>query len=81
MSMVLDIGRITCKRPFTQRKGPLTMAQIYKALLLAAAMIGIAVLAVFDIVPEQVAQWAPLALLAIFPTAWMGSPKTCGAAQ
>ncbi|GAA4048084.1 hypothetical protein [Parerythrobacter jejuensis] len=49
------------------------MTQISKALLLAAAMIGIALLAVAGIVPEQVAQFAPMALLAIFPTAWLGS--------
>lgn len=47
------------------------MTQIKNALLLAAAMIGIAVLAVFDIVPESFAQWAPFALLAAFPGAWL----------
>ncbi|WP_209348966.1 hypothetical protein [Pontixanthobacter sp. CEM42] len=57
------------------------MTQVYKALLLASVMIGIAVLAVFDIVPEEFAQWAPLALLAIFPTAWMGSHRKCEVAQ
>ncbi len=57
------------------------MTQIHKALLLAAAMIGIALLAVFDIVPEEFAQWAPLVMLALFPSAWMGSGRTCGAAR
>lgn len=51
------------------------MKQIQKALLLAAAMIGIAVLAVFDIVPEEIAQFAPFALLALFPGAWLGGSK------
>ena len=61
------------------------MAQIYKALLLAAAMIGISLLAVYNIVPEGVAQWAPFALIAIFPSVWMGSnaykSRKCGATQ
>ena len=55
------------------------MDQIYKALLLAAAIITIGVLAVFDIIPESTAQWAPLALLAAIPTAWLGNSKCCGA--
>lgn len=45
------------------------------ALLLAAAMLAIAVLAIFDVVPEQVAQFAPLALLALFPSAWLGRSR------
>lgn len=54
------------------------MKQIHKALLLAAAMIGIALLAVVEIVPEDVAQFAPLALLALFPGAWLaGSRGSC----
>lgn len=48
------------------------MTQTQKALLLAAAMIGIGVLAIVEIIPEGFAQWAPLALLAIFPGAWLG---------
>lgn len=55
------------------------MTQIQKALLLASAMIGVALLAVPGIVPEEIAQWAPFALLAIFPGVWMGQPRTCGA--
>lgn len=56
------------------------MTQIQKACLLAAAMIGIAILAVFDIIPETYAQFAPLALIALFPSAWMGSSR-CGKAR
>lgn len=54
------------------------MPQIQKALLLAAAMIGIAVLAVLDIVPQEWAQYAPIALIALFPSAWMGKNRGCG---
>lgn len=57
------------------------MIQICKALLLAAAMLGVSLLAIFDIIPESYAQWAPLALLALFPTAWIGTSKKCGATQ
>lgn len=57
------------------------MIRIYKPLLLAATMIGVSLLAIFDIIPESYAQWAPLALLALFPTAWMGTSKKCGATQ
>lgn len=55
------------------------MTQIQKALLLAAAMIAISVLAVFDIVPQEYAQFAPIALIALFPSAWMGKDRGCGA--
>lgn len=55
------------------------MTQFSRALALASAMILIAVLAVFDIVPEQVAQFAPPALLAAFPSVWMGR-RTCASA-
>jgi hypothetical protein len=48
------------------------MTQIQKALALATAMIAVAVLAVFGVIPERIAQFAPFALLALFPTAWMG---------
>ena len=48
------------------------MTQIQKALALATAMIAVAVLAVFGVIPERLAQFAPFALLALFPTAWMG---------
>lgn len=46
-------------------------------LLLGLAMIGIALLAVFDVVPEKVAQFAPLALLVLFPQAWLGRDRSC----
>lgn len=39
------------------------MTRIQEAVLLAAVLLGLAVLAVFDIVPEQVAQYAPLAMV------------------
>ena len=50
----------------------------YRApLLLAFAMIGIAFLAVLEIVPEEVAQFAPFLLLALFPHAWLRSERSC----
>ena len=39
------------------------MTRIQEALCLAALLIAIAVLAVFDIIPEQVAQFAPLVMV------------------
>jgi hypothetical protein len=39
------------------------MTRIQEALCLAAVLIAIAVLAVFDIIPEAVAQFAPLAVV------------------
>lgn len=54
------------------------MSQVQHALLLAAAMIGVALLAVFEFIPEAFAQWAPFALLAIFPGVWLGRDRTCG---
>lgn len=41
------------------------------ALMLAAAMIAIALLAIVGIVPEKLAQFAPAALLALFPSVWL----------
>lgn len=38
------------------------MTEYRRPLILAAALIAIALLAVFDVVPEAVAQYAPLAL-------------------
>ncbi len=55
------------------------MTQIQKALLLAGVMIALGVLAVFDFVPEEFAQFGPVALLAIFPSVWMGKGRGCGA--
>jgi len=57
------------------------MTQIQKALLLASAMIGVGLLSVFGFVPEEFAQWAPFALLALFPSAWMGKGRSCGTAR
>lgn len=55
------------------------MTAIQKALLLASAMIGIALLSVAGIVPGRIAQWAPLALIALFPSVWMGrNTRKCG---
>ncbi len=51
------------------------MNQIQKALLLASAMIALAVLAVFDFVPQEFAQFGPIALLAIFPSIWLGKSR------
>ena len=56
------------------------MTTTRSALLLAAAMIGIALLAILDVVPEETAQFAPLALLAIFPQVWLGRSRVCGRA-
>ena len=53
------------------------MTQTTKALLLASAMIGIALLAVFEIVPEEVAHYSPFLLLALFPSAWLRDRKSC----
>ena len=39
------------------------MTRTQEALCLAAVLIALAVLAVFDIIPEQVAQFAPLVML------------------
>lgn len=39
------------------------MTRIHEALLLAAVLLAIAVLAVFDIIPEAVSQFAPLVML------------------
>ncbi len=52
------------------------MTQIQKAFLLASAMIALGVLAIFDIVPQEFAQFGPIALLAIFPSAWMGKDRS-----
>ena len=53
------------------------MSRIQKALLLAAGMFAIAALAVFDIITEKYAQFAPLALIALFPGVWMGGKGSC----
>lgn len=53
------------------------MKQIHLSLLVAAAMIGIAVLSVYEIVPQEVAQFSPFLLLALFPGAWLSSDRSC----
>lgn len=58
-------------------KRTLSMTQIRKALLLSSAMIGIAFLAILDIVPEEVAQFSPFLLLALFPGAWLRRDCSC----
>lgn len=39
------------------------MSRIQEALCLATVLIAIAVLAIFDVIPAQVAQYAPLAMV------------------
>jgi len=53
------------------------MKQIHIALLMAAAMITIALLAVFEYVPEEVAQYSPFLLLAFFAFGWLRSDRGC----
>ena len=53
------------------------MKQYRAPLLLAFAMIAVALLAVFDIVPEEFAQFAPFLLLALFPAAWLRGEYSC----
>jgi hypothetical protein len=50
------------------------MHHIHKALLLGALLIVISILAVFDIVPEAVAQYAPLAIIPFV----VSNRQTCG---
>ncbi len=58
-------------------KRTLVMKHYRAPLLLAAAMIGIAMLSVFEFVPEEVAQYSPFLLLALFPHAWLRDRKSC----
>ena len=53
------------------------MKQVHLSLLLAAAMIAVALLAVFDVIPEKTAQFAPFLLLALFPAAWLRRDGSC----
>ncbi|MBX7481766.1 hypothetical protein [Qipengyuania qiaonensis] len=48
------------------------MTQTRKVLVPVTAMIAVAILAVFDVIPEQIAQFAPVALFALLPGAWIG---------
>ena len=57
------------------------MKQYIAPLLLAAAMIAIALLAVFDIIPEKFAQFSPLLLLAFFPSVWLRNGRNCNAVK
>ena len=59
------------------KKRTLVMKQYRAPLLLAFAMIAIALLAVFEIVPEEVAQFSPFLLLALFPTVWLRRSCAC----
>ncbi|QYU68996.1 hypothetical protein J4558_02300 [Leptolyngbya sp. 15MV] len=56
------------------------MTVIHKSLLLAAAMIGIALLAVFEVIPQEAAQFSPLALMVFLPWA-IGGSRRCSAAK
>ena len=47
------------------------MSHTKRALALGLAMIAISVLAIFGIVPEEFAQFAPALLLALFPGVWL----------
>ena len=53
------------------------MKQIHLSLLLAAAMMTIALLSVYDVVPQEFAQFSPFLLLALFPAAWLRDRKSC----
>lgn len=53
------------------------MKQYRAPLLLAFTMIAIALLAVFEIVPQEVAQFSPFLLLALFPSVWLRRDCSC----
>ena len=53
------------------------MSQTSKVTLLPSTMIGIAMLAIFDINPEGIAQWASMVLLALFSGVCLGSSRCC----
>lgn len=53
------------------------MRRYLAPLALAALMMAVAALSILDIVPEQAAQFAPMALLAMFPRVWLGSGRRC----
>lgn len=50
------------------------MTPIHRSLLLATALIAIAVLAVFDVIPAEVAQYAPLAFVPFVVLQRRGEP-------
>lgn len=47
------------------------------AITLAAAMIAVAGLSVFDLAPKEVARYSPFLLLALFPGAWLRADHSC----
>lgn len=53
------------------------MPRTQQGLLLAGAMIALAVLAKFELVPQEIAQYGPAALLAMFPSVWLGRGRSC----
>lgn len=55
------------------------MTRNSRALALATAMISIALLAVFDVVPAEVAQYAPLGLMVFVP--WVLGDRSCRAVR
>ena len=59
------------------KKRTLAMKQIHLSLLLAAAMMTIALLSVYDVVPQEFARFSPFLLLALFPAAWLRDRKSC----
>ncbi|MCR2832431.1 hypothetical protein [Parerythrobacter lacustris] len=54
------------------------MTSVHKALILASAMILVAFASVFEFLPEQVAQFAPLGLLVFLPWAIGTKAAACG---
>lgn len=54
------------------------MTSVHKALILASAMILVAFASVFEFLPEQVAQFAPLGLLLFLPWAIGTKAAACG---
>lgn len=55
------------------------MTQNSRALVLASVMIGIALLAVFEVVPAEVAQYAPIGLMVFVP--WVLRDRSCRKAR
>ena len=58
-------------------KRTFVMDRFVSQILLAATMLGIALLAIFDLVPEEVAQFAPVFLLVLFPVVWKRIACSC----
>lgn len=51
------------------------MTQTQKALLLASAGISVALLAVFDLIPEAFAQYVPLLVVGLLPAVGIGTSR------